>query len=147
MRKMHRLLTLSSLCLLIGIAGPAPGADVLNPGDLDPTFEIGAGASHSVVTLAINPTNGVLYIGGSFIDYNDQGTGNEVSRFAVLNPNGSLDLTWWNKIKDFNQPGANNNVNIITLDNQGRVLVGGRFSTFLRPVHPEPRAAERGRHP
>ena len=128
------MLKLPRLALIAGLAiatsSSLRAADALNPGDLDPTFQIGLGASHSVVTLAIHPTNGVIYIGGSFIDYNDQGPGNEVSRFAVLNPNGSLDLTWWNQIKGFNQPGGNGNVNIITLDNQGRVLVGGRFTTF-----------------
>lgn len=130
MRTSHRQIVLLALTLVGFFAVPSRGADALNPGDLDPTFQIGAGASHSVVTLAIQPTNGVMYIGGSFVDFDDQGPGNEVARFAVLNPNGSLDLTWWNQIKDFNQPGANNNVNIVTLDNEGRVLVGGRFTTF-----------------
>jgi uncharacterized delta-60 repeat protein len=121
--------------LLLFSSGPARAADALNPGDLDTSFKINGGADQSITTLVINtnvgPHLGKMYIGGSFIDYGDQGTGIQVARFARLNVNGSLDMTWWNTIKGFNQPGANDKVNIVTLDNQGRVLVGGRFKTFF----------------
>lgn len=125
-----RLVVLTVMLTALSFAGSSRAADALNPGDLDPTFLIGSGADQSIETLAIHPTNGVMYIGGRFIDYNEQGSGTRVARFARLNPNGSLDTTWWDKIKGFNQPGANGKVNIIKLDAQGRVLVGGQFNTF-----------------
>lgn len=101
-----RLVVLTVMLTALSFAGSSRAADALNPGDLDPTFLIGSGADQSIETLAIHPTNGVMYIGGRFIDYNEQGSGTRVARFARLNPNGSLDTTWWDKIKGFNQPGG-----------------------------------------
>ena len=69
-------------------------ADALNAGDLDTTFMISNGGNQPIVSIAINQTNGVMYIGGRFSQYNT----NDVRRFAVLNSNGSLNLTWWDQI-------------------------------------------------
>ena len=65
-----RLVVLTVMLTALSFAGSSRAADALNPGDLDPTFLIGSGADQSIETLAIHPTNGVMYIGGRFIDYN-----------------------------------------------------------------------------
>jgi uncharacterized delta-60 repeat protein len=88
-------------------------------GTLDATFNSGTGADGSVRSLARQP-DGKILVGGGFITYN--GTGR--NHIARLNADGSLDAT-------FNPgTGANSSVQTTTLQPDGKILIGGEFSTY-----------------
>jgi uncharacterized delta-60 repeat protein len=89
-------------------------------GSLDNTFNSGTGANDWVQTLTLQPDGKVL-IGGDFTTYN----GTNRRRIARLNADGSLDATF--TIGN----GANNTVRTLTLQPDGKVLIGGEF-TFYR---------------
>ena len=88
-------------------------------GTLDTSFNPGTGANNWVLTTSIQ-SDGKVIIGGDFTSIN--GTGR--NRTARLNTNGSLDTS-------FNPgTGANGSVRIICLQNDGRILIGGLFTSF-----------------
>jgi uncharacterized delta-60 repeat protein len=88
-------------------------------GSLDTSFNPGTGANNILRTIALQPDGKVL-IGGFFTSYN----GTARNRVARLNPDGSLDTA-------FNPgTGANDSVNIIALQPDGKVLIGGVFTTY-----------------
>jgi uncharacterized delta-60 repeat protein len=88
-------------------------------GSLDGNFNPGAGADLPVRAVALQP-DGKILIGGEFNSYNGVPRG----RVARLNTTGSLDVTF--------KPGAgaDGDVLAITLQPDGRILVGGKFFTF-----------------
>lgn len=95
----------------------------LNPdGSLDDTFGPGPGQNgfdQAVNAIALQP-DGKILVGGFF------GFHNGVSRngIARLNPDGSLDLT-------FNPgSGANAEVNAISIQADGKIVIGGDFFSF-----------------
>ncbi|HEX8268315.1 MAG TPA: T9SS type A sorting domain-containing protein [Flavobacterium sp.] len=88
-------------------------------GTLDTTFDIGSGASSTVMSL-FPDVDGRIYLGGSFTSYN--GTGRE--RFARLNPDGSLDETLTLS------GGFDNWVTSISKQADNKLLIGGNFTTF-----------------
>ena len=82
----------------------------------------GLGANATVYALAVYPTNslnaGQILIGGDFTAVN----GTSLNHIARLNPDGSVDTT-------FNAgTGANGTVNVITIQLDGRILIGGSFT-------------------
>ena len=88
-------------------------------GSVDPTFiaDTGAGGVGSVHAIVIQP-NGQILIGGVFTNVN----GVSMNHIARLNPDGSLDAS-------FNAGlGANDTVETLALDSQGRILLGGEFT-------------------
>ena len=88
-------------------------------GSLDASFNPGTGASGSVNDIALQP-DGKIIIGGFFTTYN----GTARSRIARLNANGSLDAT-------FNPgTGASGLVNDIALQPDGKIIIGGFFTTY-----------------
>jgi uncharacterized delta-60 repeat protein len=90
-------------------------------GSLDSTFAsaVGAGANGVVSEVAVQ-ADGKVLIGGAFTTIN----GVTSNRIARLNSDGSLDTT-------FNSgTGASNNVSAISVQNDGKILIGGRFTTF-----------------
>jgi uncharacterized delta-60 repeat protein len=88
-------------------------------GSLDTTFNPGTGANSSVTTLALQPDGKVL-IGGFFTSYN----GTPCNYIARLNADGSLDTT-------FNiGTGADGTVHSLALQPDGRVLIGGGFTSY-----------------
>jgi uncharacterized delta-60 repeat protein/uncharacterized repeat protein (TIGR01451 family) len=89
-------------------------------GSIDPTFNADTGPSvdGSVHAILIQP-NGQILIGGVFTNVN----GVNLNHIARLNPDGSLDATFNVGV------GANSTVESIALDSQGRILLGGNFST------------------
>jgi uncharacterized delta-60 repeat protein len=91
----------------------------LNPdGSLDPNFNPGAGANGEVQAVRLDVSGRVL-VGGSFSTIN----GTNRAGMARLNANGSLDLS-------FNPgSGANGTVWTLAVQTDGRVLVGGAFTT------------------
>jgi uncharacterized delta-60 repeat protein len=90
-------------------------------GSLDTTFLNGlSGADGAVYSIALQPDGRVL-IGGNFTTVN----GTSRNRIARLNADGSLDTTFLNGLS-----GATNRVNSIARQPDGRVLIGGGFTTF-----------------
>jgi len=104
--------------------GTVDAADyIFAPGALDTTFEVGTGvAQRSVFAVAQQPDGKVL-IGGDLLVYNG------VSRMGMarLNPDGSLD-TMFNA--SGGSGGLNLSVNAIALQPDGKILVGGEFTTY-----------------
>ncbi len=108
------------------------GASILRPGiarlnddgTVDGSFTTGSGADGTVYAVAVYPTNsiyaGKMLIGGAFTHYN----GTNLNHIARLNVDGSVDTTF--------NPGsaANDVVNAIAIQLDGRVLVGGSFFQF-----------------
>ncbi len=88
-------------------------------GGLDTSFSVGTGANGQVYTLALQPDGKVL-IGGQFTNFN----GTASNRIARLNTNGSLDTS-------FNVgTGANSVVYAVALQPDGKVLIGGNFTSY-----------------
>jgi uncharacterized delta-60 repeat protein len=88
-------------------------------GSLDTGFSPGTGADGPVFAMALQP-DGKIIIGGTFTGYN--GT----PRFSIarLNANGSLDT-------DFDPgSGANNSVRAMALNSDGKILIGGDFTSY-----------------
>ncbi|HLM01897.1 MAG TPA: delta-60 repeat domain-containing protein, partial [Pyrinomonadaceae bacterium] len=103
--------------------GGSPRRDVarLNPdGSFDTTFDIGQqGADSLVNALAVQPDGKVL-VGGYFTSF----AGTARRGIARLNNNGSLDST-------FNPgTGANNNVETIAVQPDGKIIIGGNFTDY-----------------
>ena len=96
-------------------------------GVLDTTFQNGmTGASGNTFgTTAVNSlalqTNGAVVIGGDFTSINGTNRGG----IARLNTDGSLDTTFLNGLT-----GANDPVNQLYLQSDGKVVLGGYFSTI-----------------
>src|SRR5690554_521451 len=88
-------------------------------GSLDDSFNIGTGFNNLVFSIAVQP-DGKIIIGGGFTAYN----GTTQNRIVRLNANGSLDTS-------FNiGTGFNNAPETITLQPDGKILVGGRFTDY-----------------
>jgi uncharacterized delta-60 repeat protein len=88
-------------------------------GTLDTGFANADGANSAVRAMAVQ-SDGRIVIGGEFGNYNNVYRGG----IARLKTDGSLDETFIN----FNS-GANGRVNGIALQSDGRVIIGGLFST------------------
>jgi uncharacterized delta-60 repeat protein len=90
-------------------------------GSLDTGFlATGAGSDSSVYSVAVQ-SDGKVLIGGAFTAYNGTSRG----RVARLNSDGSLDTSFL-----ATGAGANGNVYSIALQSDGKVLIGGDFSTY-----------------
>ena len=91
-------------------------------GTLDTTFNPGgAGANAEVRALVLQP-DGKIIVGGNFSDYNGGAAPDRVLR---LNANGSLDTTF-----NSGGAGASNNVLALALQPDGKIIVGGHFSSY-----------------
>lgn len=88
-------------------------------GDLDATFNPGAGASSFIQAVALD-ASGRIVIGGAFTTY----AGADRARVARLNSTGTLDT-------DF-APGAafDDDVRAVLISPDGKLLFGGDFSTY-----------------
>ena len=88
-------------------------------GTLDTTFNIGTGASSTIITTTIQ-SDGKIIIGGYFTSFN----GTAINHIARLNPDGTLDGT-------FNPgTGANNTIRTTAIQSDGKIIIGGDFTTF-----------------
>ena len=88
-------------------------------GSVDTTFAVGAGANGIVRAIALQ-SDGTILIGGFFTEYNDI----MLNRMTRLNTDGSLDTS-------FNiGKGAYSTVETLALQPDGKILVGGTFTTF-----------------
>ena len=93
----------------------------LNPdGSLDASFD--PGANGPVYTLALQP-DGKILVGGNFTMLGGGGQGTTMRNYiGRLNPDGSLDTGF--------DPGANNWVGELLVQPDGKILVGGWFTTL-----------------
>jgi uncharacterized delta-60 repeat protein len=92
----------------------------LNPdGSKDTAFDNTTGFGNTVSTIAVD-SNGKIYVGGLFTSYK----GVAASRIIRLNPDGSKDTGF------DNTTGFDNSVNVITIDSNGKIYVGGQFTTY-----------------
>jgi len=90
-----------------------------NNGTVDTTFDSSNGADNIINTVAVY-NNGKILIGGEFNSYN----GIERKFLALLNNDGTLDIT-------FNKgTGANNIINTTLIQNDGKLLISGKFTFF-----------------
>ncbi|MEO6002622.1 MAG: putative Ig domain-containing protein [Opitutus sp.] len=93
-------------------------------GSLDATFDpnVGGGLTPEVSAVAVQPDGKVL-IGGGFITAQPNGTGTVATRnrIARFNANGTLDAF---------DPNANSVVLAIAVQSDGRILLGGGFTTL-----------------
>jgi uncharacterized delta-60 repeat protein len=88
-------------------------------GDIDSTFITGSRANNTILQIILQP-DGKPIIAGDFTLFN----GTSRNRIARLNIDGSVDLT-------FNPgSGPNNTISGIALQTDGKILVGGLFSSF-----------------
>src|SRR5437667_927292 len=79
-----------------------------------------AGADRNVKALAVQP-DGKVIVGGTFSNLGGGGTGTTTrKRIGRLNPDGTLDL-------GFN-PGANDIVDALAVQSDGKIVVGGFFT-------------------
>ena len=88
-------------------------------GSIDETFSIGEGFNDSVYTIVIQ-SDGKIIVGGDFTTYN----GTSLNRIIRLNPDGSQDGSF--SIGD----GFNGSVLCITIQPNGKILVGGDFEGY-----------------
>lgn len=88
---------------------------------VDPTFWLPIGLDGQVSTIALQ-TDGKVIVGGDFT----AASASERGHIARLMPNGTVDIS-------FNPAGgADNTVNVATLQSNGKVLIGGAFSTIAK---------------
>lgn len=89
-------------------------------GSVDTDFNIGTGPNSNAMVRAIQVlSDGKILIGGDFTSFN----GTARNRIARLNENGGLDATF--------DPGsgADNTVRAIAVQSDGKVLIGGNFTS------------------
>ncbi len=91
------------------------------PDPVDPTFALDTTLS-SAPRVAALQADGKILIGGAFQLFNQ---GQPQSGLARLNANGSLDITFGPGVLNFS-----GSVSTITVQPDGRILVGGSFSTI-----------------
>jgi uncharacterized delta-60 repeat protein len=88
-------------------------------GTKDLTFDNLIGFSSTARALVLQP-DGKILVGGNFTTYK----GVSANRIIRLNSDGTKDLTFNNTI------GFNNTTNAITLQSDGKILVGGLFTSY-----------------
>jgi uncharacterized delta-60 repeat protein len=93
----------------------------LNPNGSRDTSFLGTGANGVVRAIAVQP-DGKILIGGDFTDYNGAAAPDKIIR---LNSDGTLDTSTFNT-----GSGANGSVNAIGLQPNGKILIGGSFTSY-----------------
>lgn len=89
-------------------------------GSLDTTFQIGSGANSGIGDIVVQ-SDGKILIGGRFSVFN----GNSHNCIIRLNPDGSTDT----KFSGFEITSLYSTIFSINLQNDGKILIGGEFST------------------
>ncbi|TDW46096.1 putative delta-60 repeat protein [Flavobacterium sp. 270] len=94
-------------------------ARLLPDGSLDNSFRTGNGTTALITSVAALP-NGQILIAGNFTKFGVT----DINKIARLNSDGSIDLS-------FNiGTGCNDNVNAIAVQSDGKIILGGSFTTF-----------------
>jgi len=95
-------------------------ARILADGTYDSSFNTGSGAGNGSVQAVAVDANGNVLIAGSFNSFN----GHPAPHIARLTPTGAFDTS-------FNVGfGADSTIWAMTLDAQGRILIGGNFTNY-----------------
>ena len=89
-------------------------------GTIDSTFNYGTGFNAGVHAIALDTISDGIYVGGAFTTYN----GSSANRIIKLTSTGSRDTTF------YAVTGFNDIVRTISVDTNGRVYVGGDFTTY-----------------
>jgi uncharacterized delta-60 repeat protein len=114
------VITVFSACKLGG-SSPPPTSQA---GTLDTSFlATGAGADQAVNSVAVQPSDGKILIGGQFTHYN---TTTSVGHVARLNTDGTLDT-------GFNAGGAGTDnplLSVAVQPSDGKILIGGYFTSY-----------------
>ncbi|MBP4138049.1 delta-60 repeat domain-containing protein [Flavobacterium geliluteum] len=100
-------------------------ARILPNGDFDATFDTGTAANSIVYALAIQPDQKII-VAGNFTKFNNQ----TVGRIVRLMPDGSTDTSFNTGL------GADAIIDVIAIQQDGKILAGGRFSTFNGVLSP-----------
>jgi uncharacterized delta-60 repeat protein len=88
-------------------------------GSVDPGFNVGVSVNNELRAIAVQP-DGRIVIAGRFTSV----AGEPRSRVARLNADGTLDTS-------FNPgAGANDHIRALALQSDGKVVIGGQFTTF-----------------
>jgi uncharacterized delta-60 repeat protein len=118
----HRILIAGQFSLVKGQTRTRV-ARLLPDGSLESTatFNVGGGPNNTVRAIALQP-DGKILIAGDFS--NVGGISNPRGRIARLNPDGTLDTTF------LPGTGANSAVHCLALQADGRILMGGNFTTY-----------------
>jgi uncharacterized delta-60 repeat protein len=105
---------------IVLLGGFSPFINRLNSdGSLDDTFDAGTGLNDDAYEITITNNNKIV-IGGYFNSFN----GTPINRLVVLNSDGSMD-------NSFNSgTGPNDVVNVILTQNDGKILIGGNFTSY-----------------
>jgi len=112
---MNKILTLYSVALL------APVISAAQPGNIDLSFNPGTGADgYSIEAIAVQPTDGRIIVGGAFGSFN----GTTCNNLVRLEQSGDVDLSFLHGV------GTNDDVRCITLLPDGKLMIGGLFTTF-----------------
>lgn len=88
-------------------------------GTLDTSFHTGSGTDYQIKAIYLQPDEKIL-IGGNFLQYN----GSACNRLIRIDTNGVLDTSF------APGTGANGTIECITLQPDGKILVGGSFTNF-----------------
>lgn len=88
-------------------------------GTIDTGFNISTGFNGTVKTIEVQ-SDGKILVGGDFTTF----SGAAKTALVRLNDNGSIDNYFYIGV------GPNNNVNAISIQSDGKILIGGLFSTF-----------------
>lgn len=109
-----------------GVQGPAARNNIGRlhaDGTLDARFD--PGANDKVAALAVQP-DGKILVGGAFTTLGGGGSGKAARRkIGRLNADGSLDTS-------FNAGVTGDRVNVLAVQADGKILVGGTFTAFDR---------------
>lgn len=98
----------------------------LNPdGSKDNSFNVGTGFADGYVYSIAIQSDGKILIGGTFTSFNGNDFVSPSWRIIRLNSDGTQDLSFNNA-----NGGFNDNVYSITLQPDGKILVGGRFTSY-----------------
>lgn len=92
---------------------------VLPDGAIDNTFNVGSGFNGQVYSIAIQPDEKII-VAGNFTSYN----GTPVGRIIRLLQSGLRDLSFDTYV------GADGIIEVIIVQSDGKILVGGRFDSF-----------------
>jgi uncharacterized delta-60 repeat protein len=96
----------------------------VDPGDIDTSFVYGAGFNNTVQSIATQSDGKILVIGGGFDRGFTSYDGTPANRIIRLNTDGSVDNTF------VYGAGFNNPVQSIATQSDGKILVGGGFTSY-----------------
>ena len=106
--------------IFVLLAGEAPLARAQSALD---GFDPGAGGNFPFVNALAVQADGKILVGGSFTTLGGGGTGTTTRNYlGRLNPDGTLDTSF--------NPGADSTVNALAVQADGKILVGGTFTTL-----------------